>query len=52
MTTEERLEKMERELAALRAELAECVRTRAVEVVDRVPGTPVNARLETVARRL
>ncbi|MBE3098802.1 MAG: hypothetical protein IMZ44_16935 [Planctomycetes bacterium] len=33
MTTDERLENLERELAALRAELAERVRTRAVEVV-------------------
>jgi len=34
MPTDKRLEKIERELAELRTELAECVRTRTVQVVD------------------
>ena len=34
MTTDERLANVERERACLRAELAACVRTRAVQVVD------------------
>ena len=34
MITEERLEKLERELADLRAELATCVETREIRVVD------------------
>lgn len=35
MTTEERLAKIEKELAELRAELTECVRTRSVCIVDK-----------------
>ncbi|MCX5674677.1 MAG: hypothetical protein NTX87_06680 [Planctomycetota bacterium] len=47
MTTEERIENLEKGLAALRAELAERMRTRAIEVVDDAGKT--RAMLEVAA---